>query len=317
MSWRDHIKVHPAADLFPMMSESELRELGEDIKENGQSVQVVLWKDPSPGGEYWLIDGRNRLDAIELAGLCVFDKIGRQKFFWRLMDGDPYEVVLSLNLLRRNLTDEQRRELIGKIIKAEPEASNVTIAKETGTSEPTVRRVRNGLSSSGDEVDQRTGRAAARPQAKKPRPKPEPKPVEYRATGSEEVDIEQRRAEYAALDAEPPRPVTDLDSRIIRAAGAIRHEAMGLTRSDTERFLAAIRDQIASIEREVLQDVDAAPSDLAALRPLYPQKRTSLPLSAHTMPRKQIREGHQRPSSSRRGVLASLIRIKGRVVNLI
>ena len=92
---------------------------------------------------------------------------------------------------------------------------------------------------------------------------------------------------------------------------------MGLTRSDTERFLAAIRDQIASIEREVLQDVDAAPSDLAALRPLYPQKRTSLPLSAHTMPRKQIREGHQRPSSSRRGVLASLIRIKGRVVNLI
>ena len=173
MSWRDHIKVHPAADLFPMMSESELRELGEDIKENGQRVQVVLWKDPSPGGEYWLIDGRNRLDAMELAGLCVFDKIGRQKFFWRLMDGDPYEVVLSLNLLRRNLTDGQRRELIGKIIKAKPEASNVTIAKETGTSEPTVRRVRNGLSSSGDEVDQRTGRAAARPQAKKPRPKPE------------------------------------------------------------------------------------------------------------------------------------------------
>ena len=200
MSWRDHIKVHPAADLFPMMSESELRELGEDIKENGQRVQVVLWKDPSPGGEYWLIDGRNRLDAMELAGLCVFDKIGRQRFFWRLMDGDPYEVVLSLNLLRRNLTDEQRRELIGKIIKAKPEASNVTIAKETGTSEPTVRRVRKGLSSSGDEVDQRTGRAAARPQAKKPRPKPEP--VEYRATGSVEVGIEQRRAEYAALDAE-------------------------------------------------------------------------------------------------------------------
>ena len=266
MSWRDHIKVHPAADLFPMMSESELRELGEDIKENGQRVQVVLWKDPSPGGEYWLIDGRNRLDAMELAGLCVFDKIGRQKFVWRLMDGDPYEVVLSLNLLRRNLTDEQRRELIGKIIKAKPEASNVTIAKETGTSEPTVRRVRKGLSSSGDEVDQRTGRAAARPQAKKPRPKPEPKPVEYRATGSEEVDIEQRRAEYAALDPEPDRPVvTEFDGRIIRAAGAIRYEAMGLAHSDAERFFAAIRDQIDSIERQVLQDAEAAPSDYAAL----------------------------------------------------
>jgi hypothetical protein len=32
MSWRDHIKVHQAADLFPMMSEPGLRELGEDIK---------------------------------------------------------------------------------------------------------------------------------------------------------------------------------------------------------------------------------------------------------------------------------------------
>ena len=98
MSWRDHIKVHPAADLFPMMSESELRELGEDIKENGQRVQVVLWKDPSPGGEYWLIDGRNRLDAMALAGLCVFDKIGRQRFFWRLMDGDHASAIfISLN----------------------------------------------------------------------------------------------------------------------------------------------------------------------------------------------------------------------------
>jgi hypothetical protein len=32
---RDHLPVHPAADLFPLMSEPELRELGEDIKKNG------------------------------------------------------------------------------------------------------------------------------------------------------------------------------------------------------------------------------------------------------------------------------------------
>jgi hypothetical protein len=43
MSWRDHIKVHPAADLFPMMSEPELRELGEDIKKNKQRVQIIFW----------------------------------------------------------------------------------------------------------------------------------------------------------------------------------------------------------------------------------------------------------------------------------
>jgi hypothetical protein len=32
-SWRAVLPVHPAADLFPMMSESELRELGEDHQE--------------------------------------------------------------------------------------------------------------------------------------------------------------------------------------------------------------------------------------------------------------------------------------------
>ena len=34
-SWRDVIKIHPAADLFPMMSPDELKALGEDIKRNG------------------------------------------------------------------------------------------------------------------------------------------------------------------------------------------------------------------------------------------------------------------------------------------
>src|SRR5258706_10090312 len=29
--WREVIKIHPAADLFPTLSEEELRELGEDI----------------------------------------------------------------------------------------------------------------------------------------------------------------------------------------------------------------------------------------------------------------------------------------------
>src|SRR5215216_2203690 len=35
ISWRDVLPVHPAADLFPMMSPEDLRALGEDIKANG------------------------------------------------------------------------------------------------------------------------------------------------------------------------------------------------------------------------------------------------------------------------------------------
>ena len=60
--WRSVIKVHPAADLFPMMSPEELRALGEDIKMNGLKVPPETWLDE--GGTEWLIDGRNRLDAF-------------------------------------------------------------------------------------------------------------------------------------------------------------------------------------------------------------------------------------------------------------
>ena len=61
-NWRDILPVHPAADLFPLMSESELRELGEDIKANGLRASIVLYEGK-------LLDGRNRLDAMELVGV--------------------------------------------------------------------------------------------------------------------------------------------------------------------------------------------------------------------------------------------------------
>ena len=76
-TWRDMLPVHPAADLFPAMSETELRELGEDIKANGLRSPIILW---SPGDQLekdakeFLLDGRNRLDAMELVGMETVSK---------------------------------------------------------------------------------------------------------------------------------------------------------------------------------------------------------------------------------------------------
>jgi len=273
MTWRDHIKVHPAADLFPMMSESELLELGEDIKKNGQKVQIIFFSEDGPTRPAVLIDGRNRLDAMELVGLPIHDEDGHPAFSLRFMDGDPYDLVLSLNINRRHLTSEQKRELIDKVLKAKPEQSDAAIAKQTKTSDKTVAKRRRKLESTSEiprleKTVGKDGKKRGRPPMRKAGPPrhPQPDAAAPRVAGSEEVDIEQRRAEYAALDPEPDRPVvTELDGRIIRAASAIRYEAMGLTHSDAERFFAAIRDQIDSIERQVLQDAEAAPSDYAAL----------------------------------------------------
>ena len=51
-SWRDVLPIHPAADLFPLMPEAELKALAQDDAD----------------GNPVLLDGRNRLDALSLLG---------------------------------------------------------------------------------------------------------------------------------------------------------------------------------------------------------------------------------------------------------
>jgi hypothetical protein len=211
-SWRDAIKVHPAADLFPLMSESELRELGEDIKANGLRASIVLYKDK-------LLDGRNRLDAMELVGIkfgfmAEQTRPTKNKFFYLHacdgsgildgdaaiidhFDGDPYNFVLSANLHRRHLTADQKRDLITKVLKAKPEASNNQIAKQTKTSDKTVAKVRGKLESGSEipKLEKTTGGDGKEYPVRKTIKKPEPA-----ITESAEVDIERRRAENAALD---------------------------------------------------------------------------------------------------------------------
>jgi ParB-like chromosome segregation protein Spo0J len=74
-NWRYDLSVHPAADLFPLMSEAELRELGEDIKKNGLQSPIIVMSRPDidDDGEeieqWYLLDGRNRLDAMALVGI--------------------------------------------------------------------------------------------------------------------------------------------------------------------------------------------------------------------------------------------------------
>jgi hypothetical protein len=164
-SWRDILPVHPAAYLFPLMSEAELRELGNDIKKNGLQIPIVVWiskedavhprrhREPK---RFSLLDGRNRLDAMELAGI-KFKLEWRHKFgCWvlempinaALIDiahGDPYEFVISANIHRRHLAGDQKLGLIAKVLKAKPEASNNSIAKQVKADDKTVAKVRREL----------------------------------------------------------------------------------------------------------------------------------------------------------------------------
>jgi ParB/Sulfiredoxin domain len=181
-SWRDVLPVHPAADLFPLMPEPDLKALADDIKKNGLQASIVVLADRQRDGPstYQLLDGRNRLDALELAG---FDLIGsspegRDKSRWWFCgldeylgtadeDGscltpgtggirfdscidDPFAYVTSVNLHRRHLTVEQKRDLIAKLLAADPTKSDRQIAETVKASPTTVGKVRAEAEASGD-----------------------------------------------------------------------------------------------------------------------------------------------------------------------
>src|SRR5262252_9757620 len=87
------VKIHPAADLFPMMPDEELQELARDIAENGLIHPIIV------DDQDQLIDGRNRLAACKMAGV--------KPRFEKLNGSDPVLYILSVNIERRHLSKGQ------------------------------------------------------------------------------------------------------------------------------------------------------------------------------------------------------------------
>jgi hypothetical protein len=148
-SWRSWLRIHPAAELFPLLSETDphaLQELAEDIKQHGLRQLVSITKDEK--GNPVLLDGRNRLDALELIGeeVTVDNNFIFDDHFCTCADSgfsiDPYAFVISANIRRRHLTTKQRGDLIAKLLKATPEKSNRSIAKLAKADDKTVASVR-------------------------------------------------------------------------------------------------------------------------------------------------------------------------------
>jgi hypothetical protein len=152
--WRAVLPVHPAAELFPPMSDAELHELGDDIKRNGLRNPVTIHVDDK--GVERLLDGCNRLDAMEKAGLAIVsDGIGDLNpdvVQIQSVQGniDPIRYVLSVNIHRRHLTADQKRDLIAKVLKANPEGSNRQIAEQLKVDHHKVASVRAEREATGE-----------------------------------------------------------------------------------------------------------------------------------------------------------------------
>lgn len=90
--------VHPAAELFPLAGEHEIKELADDIREHGLREPIVETVDGR------ILDGRARYLACDMAGAPVI---------WHTYKGDdPWGFALTRNFVTRNL-DEIRGAFLG------------------------------------------------------------------------------------------------------------------------------------------------------------------------------------------------------------
>src|SRR5262249_35238899 len=129
------LAFHPIADMFPPMEGAEFDDLVVDIKANGLRHPIVLHED-------MILDGWNRYRACLAAGV--------EPVFTPFRGDDPVAFVISANIRRRHLTAEQRRDLIAKLIKAQPEKPDLQIAKTIKVSPTTVGTVRRKMEAKGD-----------------------------------------------------------------------------------------------------------------------------------------------------------------------
>lgn len=146
--WRERYKVHPAADVFPMMAGDELADLAEDIKNYGLREPIKIRGDE-------LLDGRNRLEAAERVG---YGLTGTD--INHLPAVDAVDFIISANIRRRHLTKQQQADLIVAAHKAAADkprhagevsvggrgkvnpvkAAAIATAKQHGISKRTVER---------------------------------------------------------------------------------------------------------------------------------------------------------------------------------
>jgi ParB-like chromosome segregation protein Spo0J len=96
------VNVHPAADLFPLLTGDEYQALVDDIREHGQREPITLH-------EGTILDGRNRWRACEELGI---EPVTRQ---WDER-GSATAFVVSANIHRRHLNPSERATIAADLL---------------------------------------------------------------------------------------------------------------------------------------------------------------------------------------------------------
>jgi hypothetical protein len=294
--WRDVLPVHPAAELFPLMSDAELRELADDIEANGLLEKVtVIEQDGVPH----LLDGRNRLDALELLGRKIFvskydpsalhcgecpKRVTQKKrrealaadrdlsspsnnIFENASIDNPFAFVLSKNVHRRHLTPEEKRPLIVKLVKASAERSNAVLAEWADVDDHYISDIREELEATSEipRFEKTIGKdGKARPTRKHTEPQPKPTAPEItRATVPLLGPTARNQVALALSDAvkgpaEPMTPDEFMDRAFPLLEGGLRPLLAEMAKSDPVGAYACVEKIATQLLAAIDEAVEAA-----------------------------------------------------------
>jgi ParB-like chromosome segregation protein Spo0J len=240
----------PFEELLPPLAADELGELREDIRARGMLQDIVV-HETDDLGVWEVLDGANRVRICKELGLEEPPKFRPVR---NLTLEEKRQLALDLNLHRRHLTREQKRELVARLLVAESEKSDRAIATTVGVDHKTVAVVRAEKEAGGEIPHQkkRTGRDGKKQEKRtaKPAPLKIHRPIADTETAPAEVS-EEDGVSYA-IDSANDRPPGTVQGKGIRIA----HEAINLLqdipRKDPLRFrgLQLVQDWIANNESE-------------------------------------------------------------------
>jgi ParB-like chromosome segregation protein Spo0J len=187
--------------MFPLMEDENLRKLAEDIRVNGQQEPITIYQN-------MILDGRNRYKACELLRI--------KPNFTEYTGKDPRAFVVSMNIQRRHLSAEQKRDLIAKVLKADPTKSDRQVAEVVKVDNKTVGAVREKLEAREEipHVETRTDSAGRKQPKKKSGTKTRTAAQVYHAVQEQLIDALQELSSIEHAEEHAEKTKTRLDETI-------------------------------------------------------------------------------------------------------
>jgi ParB-like nuclease domain len=136
----DDLKTHELAALMPPMGEDEYNGLVDSIQRQGLLVPITIYEGK-------ILDGRHRYRAAKE----VKYKFSARDFVQLAPGIDPEQFVLSTNGPRRNLTRDQKKELVITLLKKKPNESDREIGRLACVDNKTVASIRENVKKQADE----------------------------------------------------------------------------------------------------------------------------------------------------------------------